>query len=553
MAETCKPREMYTFLIEALCGDDLIGASRIKGIRLLQATFSRMDETKRHLFLGSCLPVLLKKSCQSNTPAEMLASELDAMREFAVKFLPAEECCTEVGPGKVAQSMISAFLLKVTLRALPAIAVVEDLELASSERASDSGPGSEPDSKRPRGSAGRSPESRAVQLRCRSMAGALTSLSATARDGIASSAKPLPTLLEEMDIGDPTTDGGGDLEVSPLCLAAYVCLSELHGCWRDLQPQVLPVGISAARRVNILMRSCFVLVSNGDVDSNVVSLGEADTSNAGAGAIAKGPRWAHRGLALFAACVAPLVQLAAVQTPRAYTSLSGPLCRWYPARCLQALLEALASTPEIEREVRGTLFRKVGDVFRAFAWPCRFELYLTIISKCRVDSIIGAVVTMFKDDWWEQVRSLAESGQSMSEERGRLTKVFRATLSGDVQVVDGMDTLTATLNLARLVTLAQPPVGPFIREALRKGGPGVDLDGMLAGVSKQIDFELGMLDKEQAVGNDGSLSAELAQAVEETLGKSEGGINFKEMKRDRVTMVAHLVARVRELLTSAAT
>uniref|UniRef100_A0A7S4VG20 Uncharacterized protein n=1 Tax=Alexandrium monilatum TaxID=311494 RepID=A0A7S4VG20_9DINO len=117
-------------------------------------------------------------------------------------------------------------------------------------------------------------------------------------------------------------------------------------------------------------------------------------------------------------------------------------------------------------------------------------------------------------------------------------------------VVDGTDALAAAPSVARLVALAQPPVGPFVREALRKGGPGVDLDGMLAGVSKQIDFELGMLDK--APGKDGSLSGELEQAMEQALGRPEGGVNLQEMKRDRITMVAHLVARVRELLAGAA-
>ena len=53
-----------------------------------------------------------------------------------------------------------------------------------------------------------------------------------------------------MELGDPTGDGGGDLEVSSLCLAAFVCLLEIHGCWRELRPHVLPIGLSPARRLN---------------------------------------------------------------------------------------------------------------------------------------------------------------------------------------------------------------------------------------------------------------------------------------------------------------
>merc|ERR1719323_2931780 len=110
-----------------------------------------------------------------------------------------------------------------------------------------------------------------------------------------------------------------------------------------------------------------------------------------------------------------------------------------------------------------------------------------------------------------------------------------------------MDTLTGALNLARLVALAAAPAGPFLREGLRKGGPGVDLDAFLAGVSRQIDFELKLLD-EASAGD--KTSADLSQAIEEALGRAEGGVNMKEMKRDRITMVAHLVARVRELLAA---
>merc|ERR1711935_1057208 len=110
---------------------------------------------------------------------------------------------------------------------------------------------------------------------------------------------------------------------------------------------------------------------------------------------------------------------------------------------------------------------------------------MAIVTKCRVDSIIGAVVTMFKDDWWSSIRSLPESSGELVEERTRLVKMFKSTLSGDLQIVDGMDTLRAALNLARLVALAGPPVGPCLREGLRKGGPGIDLDGLLAGVSRQ--------------------------------------------------------------------
>lgn len=295
------------------------------------------------------------------------------------------------------------------------------------------------------------------------------------------------------------------------------------------------------------MRSCSVLVANQQHSPEIIGLNHSEpTSDSGCGG-----SWSQRGLALLTTSAAPLLRVAAGQTPHAYASLSGSLCRWYPQRTFQALLEALASASSIEREVRGALFRVIAEAMRAFSWQCRFELYLAIISKCRLDSVVGAVVTMFKDDWWSRVRSQADGGEGvLAEERGRLSKVLKASLAGDLQIVDGMDTLTAALNVTRLVVLAGPPAGPFLRQGLRKGGPGIDLESLLVGISKQIDMELQLIDQDQSEMT--GPAAVLGRAMEEALDKAQGGVDSKEMKRDRITMVAHLVARVRELLAGAA-
>lgn len=352
-----------------------------------------------------------------------------------------------------------------------------------------------------------------------------------------------------MDVGDATSDGGGDMEVSPLCLAAYVYLLELKGCWHKLRPMVLPIALSPARRINVLMRSCSVLVANQQHTPEVVGINQSEPAS-DSGSVG-GPCWSHRGLALLATSAAPLLQVGAGQTPHAYASLSGSLCRWYPQRTFQALLEALASAPCIEREVRGALFLAIAESMRAFAWQCRFELYLSIISKCRLDSVVGAVVTLFKDDWWSRVRSQADGGEgALAEERGRLSKVLKATLAGDIQIVDGMDTLAAILNVTRLVALAGPPAGPFLREGLRKGSRGIDLESLLEGISKQIDIELQLVD--QDLGEMMGPASVIGRAMEEALDKTEGSVDLKRMKRDRISMVAHLVARVRELLAGAA-
>eukprot|EP00445_Apocalathium_hangoei_P021287 CAMPEP_0203912330 /NCGR_PEP_ID=MMETSP0359-20131031/53413_1 /ASSEMBLY_ACC=CAM_ASM_000338 /TAXON_ID=268821 /ORGANISM="Scrippsiella Hangoei, Strain SHTV-5" /LENGTH=769 /DNA_ID=CAMNT_0050838243 /DNA_START=56 /DNA_END=2362 /DNA_ORIENTATION=- len=579
----CRPQEVYTFLLEALCGSDLLPAARVRGVDLLRTTLLAMQDSKRHMFLGSCFPALLKRSLVATISAEFMPTYIDALRNFAVAFVPdMEEDIAETDPATIVMSMVSVFLLKLLPQALPVVAPIEGLELALCGSAdADAGcPTTLQGELEPKkvcspsgihrpGSASGSSPAKSLRLRRPCGAGsagdadaALTALCTLARDGAAASSRGLLPLLEEIELGDPTGDGGGDLEISPLCLSLFVLLTEMPLCWHRLQPQVLPVMLSPARRLNVLMRSCYVLVSHTDDAPDVVDLGEActNTGSGSAGGFAARPRWVHRGLELFGRCAGPMLHLAAAHNKKAFQSLSGPLCRWHPQRTFQALLEALASTGDIEREARGALFCAVRDSMQRFAWPCRFEMYRNIIKKCRVDSIIGAVVTMFKDDWWSIVQAMSpdEDRKDLPEERARLIEILKATLSGDVQIVDGMDTLTASLNIARLVALARAPAGAFLRASLRTGigavanAGAIDLDALLRGVSQQIDFELRLLDASPGVGGEG-LADLAARAMGEALGRSgeEAAVDLQAMKRDRITMVAHLVARVREVFAAA--
>ncbi|CAE6938393.1 unnamed protein product, partial [Symbiodinium sp. KB8] len=203
-------------------------------------------------------------------------------------------------------------------------------------------------------------------------------------------------------------------------------------------------------------------------------------------------------------------------------------------RTFQKLLETLTSCPNIEQEARGALFRSASAVLKFFDWPARFDLYLRVIQSSRVDAVIGSVVSLFKDDWWRRV---SQSSGEMAEQRSQLMSVLTATLSGEVQIIDGMDTLTAALNILRLVALSKMPAGAFMRESLEK--VPLQLTAKLNNISKQIDAELSMLSH----GATGGLSQELALAM----GTEQ--VDLNQMKRDRINMVAHLVSRVREILS----
>jgi len=295
-----------------------------------------------------------------------------------------------------------------------------------------------------------------------------------------------------------------------------------------------------------------VLLSNCDANApGVVNLGDLSgplgenlASTASQPSAKRKACFAQRGLLIFSESGAPLLEFVSRQSPDALGALSSTSCRWHPARVFRTILESLASTPDLEKEVRGALFRTTSAAMKAFSWQCRCQLYLEIINASHVDAIIGAVVTLFKDDWWPRVVSQASlSDGNLSAERKQLVQVLSCTLAGEVQIIDGMDTLTAALNIARLVALAKTPAAAFLREALRRDAAGcIDLEAKLLNISKQIDAELSILGHNESTGGDA-----LAEAMSEALGQDK--VNLTEMKRDRITMVAHLVSRVREVLS----
>ncbi|CAE7760975.1 unnamed protein product, partial [Symbiodinium pilosum] len=117
-----------------------------------------------------------------------------------------------------------------------------------------------------------------------------------------------------------------------------------------------------------------------------------------------------------------------------------------------------------------------------------------------------------------------ESSADLAEQRSQLVSVLSSTLSGEVQIIDGMDTLTAALNIARLVALSKLPLCASMRESLNK--PPLQLVAKLNNISKQIDAELGMLTHSSQNG----LSQELAHAM------GTDQVDLNQMKQDRINM-----------------
>merc|ERR1719215_903386 len=208
-----------------------------------------MGESKRHMFLGSCFPIVLKKLFSAATPPEQLAVCLQTSHRFATAFLPSDP---DDETGRVVKSMASGFLYKLLVKALPLVIRAEGLAFSPIEAAG--GADDEGQScKRARAAL----EAAEGEVNVRGPAASspeLQALCVVARDAAATSPRGILASLEEMDTGDPTGDGGGDLEVSPLCHAAFAYLLEQPNCWREMQPHVLPVVLSPVRRLNVILR-----------------------------------------------------------------------------------------------------------------------------------------------------------------------------------------------------------------------------------------------------------------------------------------------------------
>ncbi|CAK9040338.1 Hypothetical protein SCF082_LOCUS23488 [Durusdinium trenchii] len=497
--------------MEALC-NEMPPFVKTKAILLLKAAILGIRAESRYMYLSSCLPTLLKRctnfECPDQRSQDEFIERLRALADLALVFPKAcreppetddeEERARKKMQGKVMQSMVSSFLLKLLQKSFPTLIPVTALDFE---------------------------DQRLKLLHSKAYRESnLEVLCELGRAAAMSSPRPMVALLEEIDMGDPQGDGGGDLETSPLSLAIFVLLADQAP--EKMLPHGLPLCISRLRRANILLRSSYVLLSNAELAPNVVNLGDLKSLDDPQvlPSAQSNPCWAQRGLRLFASSIALLKDAK-------LSELRSASCRWYPNLLFRRVLDSLTSTEDIEQKARGQLFGACSAAMRAFTWTCRCELYLEIIQGSRVDAVIGSVVTLFKDDWWKEVLARTDD---LGDLRLQLLKVLEATLSGEVQITDAMDTLTAALNICRLVALSKLPQAEILRQALRPGsGKHLDLEARLATISKQIDAELKMLEHG---------ASPLAAAL------GDASVNLDQLKRDRITMVAHLVSRVREIL-----
>jgi len=192
------------------------------------------------------------------------------------------------------------------------------------------------------------------------------------------------------------------------------------------------------------------------------------------------------------------------------------------------ILEGIADASEKEfmpeDDTRVKLFSTWTALMQKVPYRPRVDYYVQIINTCKIDKLVGGVVTNARNDWWDHFQHYAEAKKTSEKLEFPILAyqallMLQATLKGNIRIIDGMDTLVAGLNFARLIMMA--PKCKFMfpellgtREVSYFDKP---MEELLGNISKQIDCEM------------------------ETVAKSE-------VEKERIQMVAHLVARVKELI-----
>jgi hypothetical protein len=184
----------------------------------------------------------------------------------------------------------------------------------------------------------------------------------------------------------------------------------------------------------------------------------------------------------------------------------------------QLALETAVIAPEDQIPVKGRphIARRILESVALLPWVWHRRLLVEIATKSKVDAAAGTAITELQKAWYARVQ---EAGSVDASDAQAMEKVLRASLMGEMQILDGMDTLVAALNWVRLVQL-----NPVARNSWPKG---LDLDAMLAGLGAQVDAELALL-----------------VHPDRTLGLGE---TLKAQQRLRIEFVADLIKRVREI------
>ncbi|CEM10122.1 unnamed protein product [Vitrella brassicaformis CCMP3155] len=370
--------------------------------------------------------------------------------------------------------------------------------------------------------------------------------------------------LRGLPIHDACSDGGGDMELTPLGFACITYVMLVH----KIQEHQLPLCYSTELLVNLHLKASYVLLKKAEKGPRPPAIftrqwrippTDAEDDPASAAAAALQQMLAEKGHVLLHAAW-PYFRLASRQYPGSFVTFH----RWTfdPRGYFAMLLESLPMSGDLGARERASIFKTFADIARLFKWEFRVSLYLELLAKTKLDKVAAGVTKVIREDWWNEVTLMEPpDAEQQSLNCGRMLKVMKTNLAGDTTVLDGMDSILDTLSFLNLILKSDHPHSEYHQRALLAAvphtnphhhfpTPSFNVLPLLDTLSSQVDLERN-LPPSQKGGLEGALEALQAQRyLGKGRGRGRGGdaqADVQAAKASRIALVAHVLADTRQL------
>ncbi|EER04726.1 hypothetical protein Pmar_PMAR013252 [Perkinsus marinus ATCC 50983] len=206
--------------------------------------------------------------------------------------------------------------------------------------------------------------------------------------------------------------------------------------------------------------------------------------------------------------------------------IEGARQRWNPGNLFRHVLEIAITSDEamMTLEERQRVYTIVERDLRTLPIEERLETCYQIEKTSRVDQVVGIILKLYKDDWWSEV--LQQPDVVRLSLVDKFTQAIQTALTGDFKVVDGTDTIIGAVNWCIMIWLADPINNATARHIRSSQWLSGVVTSLVEGVASQIDAELRIVAEDSA---------------DEEL---------KGVEKSRLQLVAATVGRLRELLTT---
>ena len=479
LMKNCKARDLHLGILRAFTDRDISEKTRLSILPYLERAVYRLGK-KKSKFMVQSVP-LFTKICHTEEAMaqslDMAAQRIDAITNFCKRFIQEARAEGEKTPDVVMRLETLATALFTTVYKNLTLIRFDSLDVQLSDAKVEA-----------EVTVSQSTEDILLALqRCVEVAALSVDVCA---------------ILDRLDCTNPTDDGGGDVELSPISIAAFAYVSLIHGAAPG-RAQPIPPFVAAWRLADWSIKAASLV-----------------------GAFAEEyPHFAQCSTILFSRA-ARYLEVAAEQNPSDFTTTVAAMRRWSPDFVFPHLLDFMCSDPRLAHAQRVHLFARMVSMIRCYDWPARADLYLSIASKSTTDQGIGRLISCFKEDWWSRVCE-CEKADRDEKDKHRVHKVLKSVLGGDLRLRDSMDVITAALNICKL-GLRNEDVRAWFLDS------GLDLPAKAKNIASQVDAELTLVNKDLKEYDDANPGSD--------------GNQYLLSTQLRIQLVADGVKRVRELI-----